>query len=1154
MKRPFLLHSLLLMVVLFWRLPNGFAQLGTAQVKGTVTDPTGAVVPAATVRLTDKATNVESQVLTNQSGYFTFVGLKPGTYGLRVEMQGFRRAEIPPFDVGVNQAVTQDVTLSLGDVTQTVEVTAQAALIQQSSAELGAVVPEKAVSALPLNGRNFTQLLTLAPGATPVSVAQGAHIGNWDGDSTGIPGSAFSNPSLNGQWNRAAVYYLDGIINTDFRVSTYAILPNVDLVQEFKVQTHNDKVEYGGVTGGVVNLVSRSGGNAFHGSAFEFLRNNTLDARNPFTDATEKHPAPFRQNQFGAALGGRIIRDKLFFYGGYDGWRYRKPSQSMRRVPTDAELSGDFSASTWWDYDIYNPFSTRLDAGQYVRDPFMCDASGNPITPNADGTQTGGTPCRKIPSSLISPMTQGLFQTYQEKPNYTDPTGQNNFMIKTSTKNNSDNWQIKVDYNMRQSDSMFFRWSEMRWNVITPSGELSSSTAPATGRNYGGGWIHVFRPTLLLDVRGGYSDRHFTSTTEHVAGLEALKALGFADVDRFEGAYLSLSGGPWSGAGIGGPAARGNPTWNISTNLNWIRGNHTLKTGFQWINFERLQVNKGQTYNFYQTVTDNPQAPGSAGSGLASALLGLPSVFQGTLPEEGKVNFTMGTWSAYFQDEWKVSPNVTVNYGIRLDHTTRPTMHQIGLQAGEDLDRGVYLIGAATMPPACNDAGKAPCIPGNGLEDVPYGDKIVLADNPVFLPQPSWDDWGPRVSVAWRVEPKTVVRAGYGLLWDAFSARTQYTQHNSEARWPSSSGFYGTANAIGDAPEFIADLQGVFPAVLPAASPWNRQGWTNDPDRKDAYSHQWNVEIQRQMTSNLMLAVAYVGSVNRRLEFSGLGNSARTPAPPGSTPEEINALRPQPFMGGGIFYSRSLADSNYNALQFKLDRRFANGLQTLLSYTWSKSIDTSSGWFAAEPYGIAQTQNYFDLKGSRGVSSYDIPHYLSWFTVYELPVGRGKRWLASGPASYILGNWQVNYIMQARAGEPYSLGVHGDVANIGNDIGWYDYARPNLVGDPKASSPTQSQYFNTAAFAVPQFAFGSFGRNVLRTDGVFNVDFSLFKTIPFSEKAGQLELRFEFFNLFNMMNWGAPGQYLGDSNFGKINSLASGTLPREIQFGIRYSF
>ncbi len=339
-----------------------FAQTGTGEVNGTVSDPSGASVPGATVRLVSQGTSIEDRVTTSGSGTFTFLHVKPGSYVLSVEAKGFKKVALSPFDVGVSQVVTQDVALALGEVTQVVEVTSTAPLLQSSSTELGTVITEKAVNELPLNGRNFTELLLLSPGITPINVSQGGSPGNPDGGIVAIPSATVFKPSFHGSQNRSVVYYQDGIINTDFRGNVPGVQPNIDLMQEFKVVSHDTHADVGGVIGGVVNIVSKSGTNNFHGSGFEFVRNDAFDARNTFTDANRTSPAPFRQNQFGATVGGPIKRNRTFFYAGYNAWRYSKPSQSLFRVPTSDELNGNFSANPFKDVlPIYNPYSTRPD-------------------------------------------------------------------------------------------------------------------------------------------------------------------------------------------------------------------------------------------------------------------------------------------------------------------------------------------------------------------------------------------------------------------------------------------------------------------------------------------------------------------------------------------------------------------------------------------------------------------------------------------------------------------------------------------------------------------------------------------------------------------------------------------------------------------------
>ncbi len=349
--------------------PFVLGQTSTGEVNGTITDPNGAVMTGATAKLINQATNIELRTQPNPNGYFTFVNVKPGRYLLRVEARGFKTAETSAFDVGVSQTVTQDVALTLGEVSEAVQVTSTAELVQRSSSELGTVISERTVADLPLNGRNFTQLLTLTPGVTPVSTSQNKSIGGVEGN-VGIPGSGFVDPSFHGQQNRSKLYFFDGIINTNIRGPTYIVIPNIDAVQEFKVVGHDTKAEFGGATGGVMNMVSKSGGNGLHGSAFEYVRNNFFDARNSFVAAPATGPPPFHQNQFGAVVTGPIIRNRTFFSVAYDGWRYSQPGSGLSYVPTAAELAGDFSnTSPNFRRQIFNPYSTRASGSSFVRDP-----------------------------------------------------------------------------------------------------------------------------------------------------------------------------------------------------------------------------------------------------------------------------------------------------------------------------------------------------------------------------------------------------------------------------------------------------------------------------------------------------------------------------------------------------------------------------------------------------------------------------------------------------------------------------------------------------------------------------------------------------------------------------------------------------------------
>src|SRR6266851_4671094 len=580
----------ILFVLLSVAAAAGRAQTASGEVNGTVTDKSGGLVAGATVKLTNQATKIEDWITTNSAGYFVFINVKPGSYVLGAEAKGFKTTQISAFDVGVNQTVTQTIKLEVGAVSEHVVVNAEAVMLEGSSSELGTVISERAVNDLPLNGRNFTQLLTLTPGATPVSTAQNRSIGCCEGN-VGIP--------------------------------------NIDLIQEFKVVGHDAKAEFGGATGGVVDMVSASGSRSFHGSAFEYVRNDAFDARNSVTDfdpATRTPKIfPFRQNQFGATFSGPIIKNKTFFSGGYDGWRYSKPSLDRSYVPTRAELSGDFTAQPYATkpHQLYNPYSGVGSS----RVPFRCDAGGNPL-PLLPGTnlqdQTLGAACNKLPQALISTEMQQFFLKYTTQPNYSAATDLgHNFIQTRPTPNNSNSFQVRVDHRLSRNDNLFLRYTEQRVSVINPIGEVGFTEGGSTGRNYGGGWVHTFRPNLIMDLRAGYAGRPSVDAgqqNQHPLGLDPLKQLGFKDIGKFSGILFRLNTNEWIAGGsndfgIRGAAPRENPNWSVTPNIIWLKGRHNLKMGAWFIDSKRIQMNTFQRFSF----GDGQTGLGTSTTGLSLA-------------------------------------------------------------------------------------------------------------------------------------------------------------------------------------------------------------------------------------------------------------------------------------------------------------------------------------------------------------------------------------------------------------------------------------------------------------------------------------------------------------------------------------------------------
>jgi hypothetical protein len=578
-----------------------------------------------------------------------------------------------------------------------------------------------------------------------------------------------------------------------------------------------------------------------------------------------------------------------------------------------------------------------------------------------------------------------------------------------------------------------------------------------------------------------------------------------------------------------------------------MHGRHSVKFGVQLI---RQGKNSNSppygNYIFTNQPTDNPEQPGTSGNSLASALLRLPSTAEISAP----VNFgnRYSTLSEYAQEAWKVRTDITLTLGLRFDNklpfdAVTPTTYIGGINPAT----GDYWIGVNQLPGLCSVVGTAPCLPAP-LCQITAGNHILLsAYGRAWGPAPEWDDWGPRVGFAWRFNDKTAVRAGYGINYGPLMGIEQDWKGDS-GLWPLASTVFQflSVNGLGQPPTSIEQTFGQGTPSLPSADPWEEEGWFFAPYHKDARSQQWNLEVQRQMTNSLALSVGSVGRYSDRLDETGLWNTAKSPGAGA-------AGRPFPWWSGTNFMGTSSGNANYNALEVKLEPRIAQGVYYLVSYTWSKAIDTgSSGWFAAEYGASGGLQNDYDLNESRSVSAYDIPHFLPMTGIYELPFRRGKKYFNQhGAASWLLGNWQTNTIAQLRLRQPFSMSVTDDVADIGNTISFYNYGRPNLVGNPNVPNRTSEQWFNSTAFAVPVNSYGNLGRNTLCSAPVYTADFSLVKNFAVREGSNP-QLRAEFFNIFNVQNYGPPDSQVGDPGEGQIFSTVN--RARQIQLALRLTF
>lgn len=1147
-------------------LSAAYGQTTTAKVSGTVTDSSGARIPGASVTATNVDTGLSRKTVSNGSGTYVLDILPPGRYKVIFDKPGFSVLTDENLTLNVAQSLVLNAPLALGTANEVVTVQADVQGLQTSSSELGSVIGKKAVEDLPLNGRNFTQLLLLAPGATPITTSQGAGAGGDDSQTFALPGAAYANPAINGQENRSQMFLFDGVINTDFRSTTYAVLPILDSIQEFKLVSHPDDPEYGGVLGGVINLVSRSGTNRLHGSAWEYLRNNYFDARDSFGDRRRSGPAPFHQNEFGATLGGPILipklyngRDKSHFFFGYEGWRYSTVNNSFYWEPTDAELNGDFSHSVYTvpggtaPQPIYDPNSTTAGV----------DSAGNPILVRQQFSYNGVA--NVIPPSRINTAIQNYYKFYLDRPNVTGiPNG--NVYNGHSSINNNDSFTVRVDQVLSSKDNIWGRFSNQRQLIQSPQYLHSNVTTRFNAINEGLGYTHVFSPKLLFDVRGGFTTRPFVPAFQVVNDLGTGGLAGITNNNPALGPP-QLGIGFYGGPGLGGFSVRKDSDSNLSSDLIFERGKHTLKFGGGFFQQRRTQLQASQNYDFAPFVTAQPLTSGTAGSApsttavqqntgnsLASALLGLPSSAYVAFPNGG-YRSRETAWDLFVGDSWKATPRLTVNAGLRYDHLNQPQL-PFGIINGFDFGNGIYYLGGGKLPPACTATLVSPCIPGpstdaatnlaavRGYDGTLAGGHIQVDPNPVHGPYPVWLNFGPRLGFAYRASNNTAIHGGFGIVYDDESGIGQ-TFTNSAGNWPATGSASPHYNqSLANPSTTLTDSQEQLQLGIPSPTPFNQQGYFSDPHNKIPYSEQYNFGVDTAVKDNIF-SVSYVGSQSHRLDYGGVANQARVPG-------DLSTI-PYPYMIPTP-WDQNTANSNYNALQVKVNHPIQHGFEYLVSYTWSKSIDNSSGRFGAAesgPGGGSQNQEFYNPRNSRSVSSFDVPHFLSVFVLYELPFGKGKQYLNTGLPAVLLGGWQLNTISQLRSGQPYTMSVSGDIAQVGDP---YDgYGRPNLIPgvNPKLAHPTWQKWFNPAAFSVPVRSFGDVGRNSMRSSHVIDSDVSVLKNFSYSETV-YLQFRAEAYNIMNIQNYGVPDSNISSSTVGQIFGLAA--PPRKLQFALRLNF
>ncbi len=1073
---------------------QSFSQINTATIAGSVTDPSDASVQGATVIVESVANGARRETQTNSDGAFSIPLLQPGKYDVTITKEGFRTFKNSAVDLVIEQVANLKVALQLGATSQAVTVTGEVPLVETSTASLGTVIGEKETADLPLNGRQFVQLLQLAPGTVPITVSQSA---------TPPIGSGSVTPSINGGTNRSNLFFIDGVYATDPFFSTFSISPSIDALQEFKEETHTDQAEFGEVTGGTIDIASKSGTNSFQGTLYEFLRNDDLDARNFFAPTR----GVYRQNQFGATFGGPVIRNKLFFFVFYDGYRYTQAANNFTEVPTQAELNGNFSG-----------------IGTTIYNPYTYNPATNMIQPFA-GNQ--------VPTQLMNQGMLAYVKAFVPLPNYFVPGSPFNYLNTESALVNQDQGGIRGDYALGSKDTINGHFMMSNATNSSPSSLPGSPFVTGfNGKNAGINWIHSVNPTLITQLTLGYNSLDHPQQNVQPNPTAAFEASGL-------GAGFTLMPGDIkvpSAPGIGVTGYFSVPTgWGpigpeylsqYSGTVSKVAGDHTLKFGASyyqtWMYTNWAQDNE----NFNQQATWDPTTK-SGGDGFASMLIGLPNNANRQLGNSG-VSLHANVFGIFGQDSWRITPKLTLNYGLRWDYTS-PVTEKENRLAAFDLATAQWLLvkGDADAP-----------------STLPPG---VVYLNRNSITAPNYLNFSPRLGVAYQVAPKTVVRAGFGIFYDNWSGTLQAAQ-NARGAWPSgASQSVGNLNVAGVTPGVTAQNPFVGLSTMVPASPFPSSGaGFLATDWKNSYSSQWNFQIQHQLTKASTLSVGYVGSSTSRVPIQVPFNLALFPAPGPIQPRQPYQDMTSPTAVSTFSVIQSISRSNYNALQAKFDQRFSDGLFFITAFTWSKNIDIG----CVDYWEACNIQNPYNLNSNRSVSDLNVPLVFTFSPGYELPFGKGKPYLNSGgPAAWILGNWQLNGIFSARSGLPYTPTINFDNANVGGGS-----QRPEVVGNVSPANPTLAEYFNTSALVLPTaYTYGDAGRNSLRGPDFWNFDFSVFRNFNFTE-SWRLQFRSEFFNIFNHTNFANPGATLGNPGYGVITAIANNSNPRLIQFALKLNF
>ena len=1091
-----------------------------AGISGVIHDPSGAVIPGVTVTVTNPATNFVRTGISNEAGVYNFPVLQPGIYNIKVELPGFRTIEQNDVELQVQQSARIDFTLQVGDVSQTVEVSGTAALIATENATVGTVIENKRIVDMPLNGRNFLQLVALSP-----NVSYGFSDSGIAGTRQG-GARAQQNISVSGQRSEFNHFTLDGVENTDVNFNTYVFLPSIDALQEFKVQTGIFPAEFGRATT-QINVSTKPGTNQFHGTLFEFLRNDELDARQ-YAFAGERPKDPFKWNQYGFAFGGPVWlphifkgTDRLFFMSNYEGYKERRLTRQLFSVPSVKMRSGDFS-------EVSNPIYDPLNRTQQ----FL----GNKIDPRR-----------------FHPTSVKLLEFFPP-PNLNPGLVPFNYEGTLNRRADKDQFIQRIDFVESSKSNWFGRYSWGDETEVNPVFYRNSSRIWTTVHQTMLSNTRVLSTSMVNEFRAGFNEFYNVKAGEFaytrdvmselkIPGISALPSVAWGTPDvRIQG-FQNPTGSSFGD--IDGPYTNKNRVYQAIDNFSWTSGNHSFRFGgeLRWDRYNQLGnlFSRGQ-FQFGASVTTRltngttGAAVPNTGNSFAEFLLGYARLDQGSVALAA-VKFRAMSQAYYIDDTWKIHPKVSINYGLRYEYTP-PFLDK----TGNLINMQVPFVDET---PQVADMSRHPTFVREGQGDfydgllVRFEPSVKVARDGRLGERLVADDkknFAPRLGIAWNPSSKWVVRTGSGVF---------YAQDTGNPRFDMARNAAGRRRDGATATQLDLNWNSPFRGLeSPTALIVTPFVLANIYNRRTPYVIQYLLNVERELGSNTALEVGYIGSVSRRLESLRHFNVTI----PGTT-GTFASRSPYPELGL-IQEVDGSGKANYNALSVKLQRRFAQGLTYLFGYTWSRSIDYGSA-IRVHSSDLLFPQNSNNLRAERGLSSFNVDHRATTSVLYELPVGRGRRLLnQGGVADAVIGGWELGSIFTLQSGFPETVAAGIDQSNTN-----ITYDRVNATGQSAVlprGQRTVDRWFNTGAFVLQPFGtFGTAGRNTIVTPGVINWDFSAHKDFRIAEQH-TVQFRFEAFNFPNHPNWGSPDPSWNSPSFGQIRTTR--TRMREMQVALKYMF